>query len=103
TVWPWTFVGSCPTRAVTTQTFEPAGASAGMVAVPLHEPVFPTPLSWDDMAELKVPSTVPHRYIRSVSLKSALFQEALKLMLDPGATDAPAAGVLVMWREPLCG
>jgi hypothetical protein len=94
-------VGSWPSSAATTQTFEPAGASAGTVAAPFQVPVFPTPLSSDDIAELKVPSTVPQRNIRSVSLKSASFHEALKLMLDPGATDEPPAGVLVMWREPL--
>ena len=53
------------------------------------------------MAELNTPSTEPQTKSLSVSSKSLAVQEALRLMPDPAATEEPAAGVLVTWREPL--
>src|SRR5581483_7267893 len=94
---PWLagVVASWPRRAELTQMLEPAGMSAGTASVLDAEPSLPTPLSSDDRAELKTPSTEVQTRMRSVSLNSALVHEASRLMLEPAGTDEPAAGVPV--------
>ena len=95
------WLGSWPTRVVTTHTLEPTGASAGTVVAAASAPSLSTLVFSDDMAGLNTPSTEPQTNRLCVSLKSVASQEVARLMLEPTGMEEPADGVPVTCRDPL--